>query len=353
MCANSRTLAMHLIMPVRTISQQTIGQHCVAAFLLVLCAPFVLFVLFALAAPAQAQTFPAKPVRLIVPFPPGGPTDVLGRIYADKLGALWGQTVLVDNRAGAAGNIGAEVAARSAPDGHTIIMVANSHILNSVLYDKLPYDPIKDFTPLSQVAYYPLVLVAHPSVAATNLKELVALAKAQPGRLAVVSAGNGTSTHLAIELFRAAAGIELLHVPYKGAAPATNDLLAGQGQLMFNNPVSSLPHVKTGRLRAIAVTSAQRTAIAPEVPTVAESGYPGFEAGSWFAFLAPAGLPRELQTRLATGITTVTQQAEVRNRFAGLGIDAIGSTPAQLTAIMQADLEKWTRVIRAANIKPD
>ena len=303
--------------------------------------------------PAQTQTFPAKPVRLIIPFPPGGPTDVVGRIYADKLGTLWGQTVLVDNRAGAAGNIGADAAAKAAPDGHTIIMVANSHIMNSALYDKLPYDPIKDFTPLSQVAYYPLVLVAHPSVAATNLKELVTLAKAQPGRLVVVSAGNGTSTHLVAELFRAAAGIEFLHVPYKGAAPATNDLLAGQGQLMFNNPVSAFPHVKTGKLRALAVTGAQRAAIAPEVPTVAESGYPGFEAGTWFAFLAPAGLPRELQSRLATDIAAVTQQADLRTRFTGMGIDPIGGTPAQLSTIMQADLEKWTRVIRAANIKPD
>ena len=309
--------------------------------------------LLAVATSGFAQTFPNRPVRLIVPFPPGGPTDVVGRLYADKLGALWGQTVLVDNRAGAAGNIGAEAAAKAAPDGHTLILVANSHVMNSALYDKLPYDPIKDFTPLSQIAYYPLVLVAHPSVAATNLNEVVALAKAQPGRLVVVSAGNGTSTHLVAEMFRTAAGIEFLHVPYKGAAPATHDLLAGQGQLMFNNPVSALPHVKTGRLRALAVTSAQRTASAPEVPTVAESGYPGFEAGTWFALLAPAGLPRELQTRLSTDIVAVTQQADVRTRLTGLGIDAIGSTAAQLGAVMQADLEKWTRVIRAANIKAD
>ena len=301
----------------------------------------------------HAQTFPAKPVRLIVPFPPGGPTDVMGRIYADKLSALWGQTVLVENRAGAAGNIGSEITAKAAPDGHTILLVASSHVLNSALYDKLPYDPIRDFTPISQVAYYPLLLVAHPSVPANSLKELVALVKAQPGKLALVSAGNGTPTHLTAELFRAAAGIDFLHVPYKGAAPATNDLLAGQGQLMFNNPVSAMPHVKTGKLKALAVTSAQRAAIAPEIPTIAESGYPGFEAGTWYAFLAPAGLPREVLNKLSTDIVAVTQVADLRTRFAGMGVDALGTTPAQLTAIMHAELEKWSRVIRAANIKAD
>ncbi|MFZ4710174.1 MAG: tripartite tricarboxylate transporter substrate-binding protein, partial [Zwartia sp.] len=192
---------------------------------------------------SRAQNFPSKSVRLIVPFPPGGPADVLGRVYAEKLSAAWSQPVIVENRAGAAGNIGSDMTAKAAPDGYTILLIASSHVINSALYDKLPYDPIKDFTPLSQVAYYSLVLVAHPSVPAQSLSELVALAKAQPGKLALVSAGNGTPTHLTAELFRTAAQIDFLHVPYKGAAPATNDLLAGQGQLMFNNPVSVLPHV--------------------------------------------------------------------------------------------------------------
>ena len=307
----------------------------------------------AAAAPAQAQNFPSKPVRLIVPFPPGGPADVMGRIYADKLTTLWGQNVLVDNRAGAAGNIGSEITAKAVPDGYTLLLVASSHVINSSLYDKLPYDPIRDFTPISQVAYYALVLVAHPSVPAATLKELVALAKAEPGKLALVSAGNGTPTHLTAELFRSAAGIDFLHVPYKGAAPATNDLLAGQGQLMFNNPVSSIPHVRTGRLRAIAVTGAKRSAIAPEIPTIAESGYPGFEAGTWYAFLAPAGLPREVLAKLSTDIIAVTQMADVRARFAAMGVESIGASPAQLAAIMRAEQEKWARVIRAANIKPD
>ena len=307
----------------------------------------------ALAGQAVAQTYPGKPVKLIVPFPPGGPADVMGRIFADKLGALWGQPVVIDNRGGAGGNIGSEIAAKSAPDGYTIILVASSHVSNGALYAKLAYDVIKDFTPISQVAYYSLVLVVHPSVPVTSLKELIALAKAQPGKLTLASAGNGTPTHLAAELFRGAAGIDFLHVPYKGAAPATNDLLGGQAQMMFNNPVSAMPQIKSGRLRALATTGLQRAPIAPDLPTVAESGFPDFEAGTWYAFLGPAGLPRDIQAKLATDIVAVTKMSDVRARFAAMGVDSIGTTPEELTAIMQSDLEKWTRVIRAANIKPD
>jgi tripartite-type tricarboxylate transporter receptor subunit TctC len=305
-----------------------------------------------LAGTAGAQTFPARAVKIVVGFAPGGPADVLARIYADKLGGLWGQPVLVDNRAGAGGNIGSEVTAKAAPDGYTVVLAPSSHVTNSALY-KLPYDPIRDFTPISQVAYYSLVLALHPSVPATTLAELVALAKAQPGKLTVASAGNGTPTHLAAELFRIAAGVDLLHVPYKGAAPATTDLLAGQAQMMFNNPVSAMPQVKGGRLRGIATTGLTRAPIAPDLPTLAESGYPGFEAGTWYAFLGPAGLAREVQAKLATDIVAVTQMADVRTRFAGMGVDAIGTTPAQLATIMQDDLEKWGRVIRTANIKPE
>ncbi len=302
---------------------------------------------------SRAQSFPSKSVRLIVPFPPGGPADVLGRLYAEKLSAVWSQPVVVENRAGAAGNIGSDMTAKASPDGYTLLLIASSHVINSALYDKLPYDPIKDFTPISQVAYYSLVLVAHPSVPAQSLTELVALAKAQPGKLALVSAGNGTPTHLTAELFRTAAQIDFLHVPYKGAAPATNDLLAGQGQLMFNNPVSALPHVTAGKLKALAVTGTQRSALAPDIPTIAESGYPGFEAGTWYAFLAPAGLPPEILKKLSTDIVAITKQDDLKTRFAKMGIEALGSTPEQLTEVMQADLIKWSAVIRNANIKPD
>ena len=302
---------------------------------------------------SRAQSFPSKSVRLIVPFPPGGPADVLGRLYAEKLSAVWSQPVVVENRAGAAGNIGSDMTAKASPDGYTLLLIASSHVINSALYDKLPYDPIKDFTPISQVAYYSLVLVAHPSVPAQSLTELVALAKAQPGKLALVSAGNGTPTHLTAELFRTAAQIDFLHVPYKGAAPATNDLLAGQGQLMFNNPVSALPHVTAGKLKALAVTGTQRSALAPDIPTIAESGYPGFEAGTWYAFLAPAGLPPEILKKLSMDIVAITKQDDLKARFAKMGIEALGSTPEQLSEVMQADLIKWSAVIRNANIKPD
>ena len=302
---------------------------------------------------SRAQNFPSKSVRLIVPFPPGGPADVLGRVYAEKLSAAWSQPVVVENRAGAAGNIGSDMTAKASPDGYTLLLIASSHVINSALYEKLPYDPIKDFTPISQVAYYSLVLVAHPSVPAQSLSELVALAKAQPGKLALVSAGNGTPTHLTAELFRTAAQIDFLHVPYKGAAPATNDLLAGQGQLMFNNPVSALPHVTAGKLKALAVTGTQRSALAPDIPTIAESGYPGFEAGTWYAFLAPAGLPPEILKKLSTDIVAITKQDDLKARFAKIGIEALGSTPEQLSEVMQADLVKWSAVIRNANIKPD
>jgi tripartite-type tricarboxylate transporter receptor subunit TctC len=278
---------------------------------------------------------------------------VLGRVYAEKLSAAWSQPVIVENRAGAAGNIGSDMTAKAAPDGYTILLIASSHVINSALYDKLPYDPIKDFTPLSQVAYYSLVLVAHPSVPAQSVSELVALAKAQPGKLALVSAGNGTPTHLTAELFRTAAQIDFLHVPYKGAAPATNDLLAGQGQLMFNNPVSALPHVTAGKLKALAVTGTQRSALAPDIPTIAESGYPGFEAGTWYAFLAPAGLPPEISKKLSRDIVAITKQDDLKARFAKMGIEALGSTPEQLSEVMQADLVKWSAVIRNANIKLD
>ncbi len=203
------------------------------------------------------------------------------------------------------------------------------------------------------MAYYSLVLVTHPSVPVTSVKELVALAKAQPGKLTLASAGNGTPTHLTAELFRSAAGIDFVHVPYKGAAPATNDLLGGQAQLMFNNPVSALPHVKSGRLRALASTGTSRAPIAPDVPTVAESGYPGFEAGTWYAFLGPAGLPKDIHAKLATDIVAVTQTTDVRARLAAMGVDPIGTTPEQLASIMRSDLEKWTRVIKDAGIKAD
>lgn len=316
-------------------------------------AVLVLLASVAFAGPSFAQGYPAKPVKVIVGFPPGGAVDVLGRIFADKLGTMWGQPVLVENRAGATGNIASDLTAKSAPDGYTILFTANTHVTNGALYSKLPYDPIKDFTPISKVTYYSLVLVAHPSVAAKNLEELIALAKANPGKLAFSSAGNGAPTHLTAELFRAAAKIDILHVPFKGSAAATTALLGGQVPLAFSNPIVALPQVKAGRLRALVTTGTGRSPIFPDIPSVAEAGYPGLEAGTWHLFLGPAGLPREIVAKLANDIVAVLKMADVRERLAVMGVEPIGTTPEQLAAIMRADMDKWTRVIRAANIKLD
>ncbi len=314
---------------------------------------FLLLVL-GLAGPALAQqSYPSKPVKLLVGFPPGGPVDVLARIFAEKFSAMWSQPVLVDNRAGATGNIASELTAKSSPDGYTLLFTANTHVTNGALYSKLAYDPIKDFSPISQVTYYSLVLVAHPSVPVKTLADLIALAKAQPGKLAFNSAGNGTPTHLTAELFRIAAGIDFLHVPYKGGAASTTDLLAGRVQFAFSNPVSALPHVKSGRLRALATTGTARSPIFPDVPTMAESGFPGLEAGTWHLFLGPAGLPNDIVNKLATDIRSVLRMADVRERFSAIGVEPIGTTPEQLAAIMRAEMEKWTKVIRAAQIKMD
>ena len=309
--------------------------------------------LLALPPAALAQAYPARPVRIIVPFPPGGPADVLGRMFADKLQGMWGQPVLVDNRAGAAGNVGSEAAAKSAPDGYAVLLAASSHVTNAGLYAKLPYDPIKDFTPISQVAYYSLVLVTHPSLPVASVGELIAFAKANPGRISWASAGSGTPTHLTAELFGLVTGIKFLHVPYKGAAPATTDLLGGQVQAMFNNPVSALPHVRSGQLRGLATTGAQRSPAAPDIPTVAELGFAGFEAGTWYALLGPAGMPKEIAAKFSADANAVLKMAEVRAKLAAQGVEPVGTTPEQLLAIMNADLEKWTQVIRSANIKPD
>ncbi|MBI2960109.1 MAG: tripartite tricarboxylate transporter substrate binding protein [Betaproteobacteria bacterium] len=309
--------------------------------------------LCALAGAVAAQGYPTKPVKILVGFPPGGAVDVLARIFADKFSALWSQPALVENRAGATGNIASDLAAKAAPDGYTILFTANTHVTNGALYSKLPYDPIRDFTPISQVTYYSLVLVAHPSVAAKTLADLVALAKANPGKLLYNSAGNGTPTHLTAELFRGAARIDAQHVPYKGSAAATTDLLAGRVQFAFSNPIVALPQVKAGRLRPLATTGAKRSPIFPEIPTMAESGYPGLEAGTWHLFLGPAGLPRDIVNKLAGDIVAVLQMSDVRERLAALGVEPIGTTPEQLAAIMRSEMDKWTKVIRAANIKLD
>ena len=306
-----------------------------------------------LSAPATAQTFPAKAVRIVVPFPPGGPADVLGRMVGQKLAERWGQSVVIDNRAGAAGNIGAEFVARSAADGYTLLLNATSQVINGSMYAKLAFDPIKDFTPITEVASYMLVLVVHPSVPVTTLAQFVALAKAKPGQISVANTGAGTPTQLAAELFKSTAGINFLLVPYKGAAPANTDLLGGQVVAMFNNPINALPHAKAGKLRALAVTGMQRLSIAPDLPTIAESGYPNFEAGTWYGFLGPAQLPPEIVAKIHADVVTVLRLPDIQQKLGAQGWDTIGNTPAEFAAVLKSDFDKWAKVVKAAGLRAD
>jgi len=306
------------------------------------------------ALPAAAETWPAKPVRLVVPYPPGGPADALARLFAARLGDLWRQPVVIENKGGAAGNIGTQAVARAAPDGATFLLHSSSQVINGALYKEPGYDPIADFTPISEIAYYMLVVVTHPSLPVGTLAELVAAAKERPGSISYASAGGpGAPTHLATELFQRAAGIELLHVPYQGAAPATTALLGGHVMMMFNNPLSAIPHVREGKLRALAVTGTHRLPLAPELPTVAELGYPGFEAGTWYGVWAPAGLPPEIARAATAGFVAVARVAEVREQLAAQGLDALGTSGEELAALSRADLARWGEVIRQAKITAD
>ena len=307
----------------------------------------------AIVLPAAAQAWPTRPVRLIVTFPPGGPADVIGRILAERLSESWGQPVIVENRGGAGGNIGAEAAARAAPDGHTLVVVASSHVQGAALYRRLPFDPIADFTPITQVAYYGLVVVLHPSVPAQNLAEFEALLRARPGEITITSAGVGTPTHLTPELFRIRAGVEFTHVPFQGAAPAHTALLAGQVQAMFHNPVLAVPAVQAGRLRAIATTGATRAQALPDVPTLAESGYPGFDAGTWYAVLGPAGMPAPIVQKIDADLRRAVQNATLRERFAAQALETREAGPDALATIMRDDLARWTEVIQRLGVRQD
>ena len=315
---------------------------------------FVAGALLAGSAPnASAQAFPAKPIKLVVPFPAGGPADALARILADKLKPAWGETLIIENRAGAGGNIGAEYVARAAPDGYTLLLNASSHVINGSLYAKLPYDPVRDFTPISEVASYMLVLVTHPSVPANTLAELVAYLRSKPKGVPIANAGSGTPTHLTAALFGIAAGVDLLHVPYKGAAPANTDLLGGQVVAMFNNPVNALPQVKAGRLRALAVTGAKRLALVPDVPTVAESGYPGFEADQWYGVVAPAGTPAERVARLNAEINKALALPDVQQQLAIEGAVPAPGTPKAFGDLIAREIPRWAEVVKAGQVKPD
>jgi tripartite-type tricarboxylate transporter receptor subunit TctC len=293
----------------------------------------------------QAQDYPSKPVRFLVGFAPGGGTDTLSRLIAPHLNALWGQPVVVENRPGADGSIATELAARAAPDGYTIVMVTNAHTITP-FQRKLGYDPVKDFAPVTLVASTPNLLLVHPSLPVHDLKELIALAKRRPGELSFGSSGTGTSPYLAMEMLKQMAGIDMVHVPYKGSGPAVLALVGGHLQLMFGSITSTLPHVRANRLRAIAVSSSSRIAAAPEIPTVAESGLPGFEARTWYGVLAPAKTPAEIVQKVSADIGSVLRQPDVAGFLAKSGFDAIASSPDEFAAIIRADMEKWGKVIR-------
>ena len=303
---------------------------------------------------AQAQTYPAKPVRLLVPFPPGGGVDGVARIAFQKLSESLNQQFIIDNRGGSAGVIAAETAARAAPDGYTLFFgTTATQTITPHYYKQLPYDPIKDFAPINLLAGAGYILVVHPSLQAQSVKEFIALAKAKPGAFNFSSSGNGTVIQLTMELFRSMAGISLLHVPYKGAAPALADLLSGQIQLTFNPASVVMPHVRSGRLRALGVSSARRTPLAPELPTIAEAALPGYEANGWYAVLAPAGTPQPIITRLNRELQNVIADRDVKERFAATGVEPIGSTPEQFAAYMRDEYAKWGKVIRATGVKAD
>jgi tripartite-type tricarboxylate transporter receptor subunit TctC len=307
-----------------------------------------------ISAAAHAQVYPAKPIRMIVAYPPGGGTDIVGRTLAQKLGEALGQSVVVENRAGASGNIGTELAARAAPDGYTILMgnVAPNAI-NISLFKDLPFDPVADFAPVSLVASTPNILVVHPSTPARTVKEVIALAKAKPGTLNFASAGVGSSSHLAGELFRILAGADIVHVPYKGAGPAMVDVLSGQVQLYFATMPAAMPHVRPGKLAPVAVTSARRSQALPDLPTIEESGVPGYEASTWYGVLAPAHTPSAVVARLHGNIVKILAAAALHARLADQGFDPVGNSPEEFGAYIKSEILKWGKVIRDAGIRPE
>jgi tripartite-type tricarboxylate transporter receptor subunit TctC len=300
----------------------------------------------------QAQSYPARPVRLIVPFSPGGAADVPGRILADRLTASLGQQVVIENRPGAGSTIGAEAAAKAAPDGYTLFMISNTHFVSAALYKKLSYDSLNDYTPITQITSAPNVLIVHPSMPAKSVKELIALAKARPGEINYASSGNGSTQHLTGALFCKMAGINMTHIPYRGSGPVTADLLAGQVQVGFPGIAGMLPHIKSGKLRALGVTSAKRSPELPDVPTIAEAGVKGYEMVAWFGVAAPKGLPRDIQTRLHGDLLKVLKTPEMQKSMRNVGQEvAFQDKPEQFYAFMKAEAAKWAKVVQESGAR--
>ena len=309
----------------------------------------------ALAASAQAPSaYPSRPVKLVIPFPPGGPLDIVGRAIAQKLSEAWGQSVVVDNRPGAGGNIGADVVAKSAPDGYTILMGAlSTHAVNPSLYAKMPYDAIADFAPITLVAVTPNVLVVNATLPVNSAKQFIAYAKANSGKLAFGSGSNGSAGHLAGELFKVDTGTDITHIPYKGGAPATQALLAGDTQFMFDNLANAMPQVKAGKLKALAVTTAERSKLAPDLPTMAEAGLPGFNISTWFGLFAPAGTPKEIIAKWNAEVAKILNSQEMRDKLIAQGAEPSPTTPEQFAAFVKSEIPKYAKIIKASGAKVD
>lgn len=305
------------------------------------------------AAPVAAQNYPNKPIHIIVTFTPGGAPDILARLLADRLAAVWGQQVIVDNKPGAGGNIGADFVAKAPGDGYTLVLgTVGTHAINGALYQKMPYDMVKDFTPVSLLATTPNLLVVHHGVPAKSVQELIALGK-KGEKMTFASAGSGTSIHVSGELFKTMTGIEMTHIPYKGRASAIPDLMGGRVTMMFDNMPSSLPLVREGKLRGLAVTSSKRSPSAPDIPTIAESGLPGFEAVSWFAVFSSPNTPRPVVDKLNAEIVKIIKSPEAGKRLFELGLDPVGSTPEELAAYQRTEIAKWTKVVKDSGAKAD
>ena len=311
----------------------------------------------ALAFPALSQApaaYPNRPVKLVVPFPPGGPLDIVGRAIAQKLSEAWGQAVVVDNRPGAGGNIGADIVAKSPPDGYTILMGAlSTHAVNPSLYAKMPYDAVADFAPITLVAVTPNVLVVNASLPVDSAKEFIAYAKANSGKLAFGSGSNGSAGHLAGELFKVDTGADITHVPYKGGAPATQALLAGDTQFMFDNLANAMPQVKAGKFKALAVTTAQRSKLAPELPTMAEAGLPGFDISTWFGLFAPAGTPKDVIAKWNGEVAKILTSPEMREKLIAQGAEPAPTTPGEFAAFVKNEITKYAKIVKASGAKVD
>jgi len=308
---------------------------------------------FATAAFSQdAAHYPSRPIRMIVPFAPGGGLDISTRLIGQKLAEKWGQNVVVDSRPGAATIVGTEIASRAAPDGYTVLMITTTFAINPGLYPRLPYDPVKDFTPVTQLNSQPNVVVVPPSFAGNSVKDLIALAKAKPGELTFASPGAGSAPHLAAEMFQRAAGVSMIHVPYKGIPPAVTDVIGGRVTMLFTTTISAAPHIKAGKLRAVAITSAKRQSGMPDIPTIGET-LPGYRAEAFQGMVVPAGVPQAIVNKLSAEVARIVQLPDMAQRFQLDGAEAVGSSPQEFAGFLKAEMQKWRQVVRDAGIKPE